>query len=318
MYKNVILQRARVWAWATALGLAAALVGCGSSTVESQLNPSRFFVMGDGFSDADASARYTVNDGTINNWALQLANGYSKTLANGGVIAFAKGNARVIGKPDAAGVNTTATLKEQIDSFAAAYTVGSSDVFLIGVGTADVIKQVSDYKAASQTSAQALSNVIQASRDYATQVKRLLDLGAKYVLIIGPYNLGRSPWATRISETTLLTTLSQQFFETLAVELVAEGNRVLYIDVQGFFNNLVASPSVNGFTNATQAVCTSVDAGAGIGVGSNQVNSNLCTASTLVSGADHNKYIFADEVYPTPAAHRLFGDSARLRLRERW
>jgi phospholipase/lecithinase/hemolysin len=35
-------------------------------------------------------------------------------------------------------------------------------------------------------------------------------------------------------------------------------------------------------------------------------------------GLDYNIYFFADQVYPTPAAHRLFGDFAYTRMRARW
>ena len=55
-----------------------------------------------------------------------------------------------------------------------------------------------------------------------------------------------------------------------------------------------------------------------IGIGAGEVNSALCTTSTLLAGADQNRYLFADTVYLTPAAHRLFGDYAYNQLRERW
>ena len=61
------------------------------------------------------------------------------------------------------------------------------------------------------------------------------------------------------------------------------------------------------------------DAGTGgIGIGAGQVNSALCTTNTIVSGADYNLYLFADRVYPTPAAQRKFGDYAFQRIRARW
>ena len=55
-----------------------------------------------------------------------------------------------------------------------------------------------------------------------------------------------------------------------------------------------------------------------IGTGKGQVNSGLCTPSTLVPGVDPNVYLFADRLYPTAVGHRLFGDYAYSRLRQRW
>ena len=71
-------------------------------------------------------------------------------------------------------------------------------------------------------------------------------------------------------------------------------------------------------TNSIDPVCTSVDAGPGIGIGANQVNSALCNTSTIVSGATYSLYLFADRIYPTPTGHRKFGDYAYQRIRARW
>jgi outer membrane lipase/esterase len=62
-----------------------------------------------------------------------------------------------------------------------------------------------------------------------------------------------------------------------------------------------------------------VDPGPGIGIGSGQVNSNLCTPSTIAAGREeYTTYLFADPVYPTPRGHQLFGDYAYDRIRNRF
>ena len=86
-----------------------------------------------------------------------------------------------------------------------------------------------------------------------------------------------------------------------------------------YFNLVTGSPSSYGFDNADDPVCTSVDAGNGIGIGAGQVNSALCTTATLRPNvANYNRYVFADRVYATPEAHRLFGTYAYDRLHARW
>ena len=96
------------------------------------------------------------------------------------------------------------------------------------------------------------------------------------------------------------------------------GKTVLYVDLAYYVNLFEANPGGNGFNNGKDPVCTSVDAGPGIGIGAGQVNSALCTPSTIVAGADYNRYVFADKVYLTPNAQRLFGDYAQQTLSRRW
>jgi phospholipase/lecithinase/hemolysin len=149
--------------------------------------------------------------------------------------------------------------------------------------------------------------------------------------VVGPYDLSRSAWAVQTGQTALLQHLSavtgntganqpRSFDERLLISMVDLGANVLYVDAPLEFNLITASPSASGFdlTDATNVVCTSVDSGPGIGTGANQVNSNLCTPSTITPGADYTKFLFADRVYPTPRGHTIFGDFAFSRIRERW
>jgi hypothetical protein len=64
--------------------------------------------------------------------------------------------------------------------------------------------------------------------------------------------------------------------------------------------------------------CTSVDAGAGIGIGAGQVNSSLCTPSTIAAGVNYTTYLFADPLYFAPSAQRLFGDSTYNKIIQRF
>ncbi len=308
---------------AAACASAALLVACGSSTIESALKPARFVAFGDGFSDVGqvGGARYTVNDGAVNNWTQQLAATYGITLTarSAGGSSYAQGNARVAAKPDAAGNASTPTVVEQIDAFLAAGSFKDSDVVVVGAGTADVIAEMAAVTAGSQTPAQMLANLQDAGRALGAQTERLVQAGAKHVVVVGAYNLGRSPWAAGIGQADLLTQASSKFNEAFLVRIVNLGTNVLYVDAAYYFNLVTSSPSSYAFNDATNPVCTSVDAGNGIGIGAGQVNSARCTPSTLLPGvSDYSKYVFADRVYVTPAAHRLFGTYAYDRLHARW
>ncbi|MDE2605017.1 MAG: SGNH/GDSL hydrolase family protein [Burkholderiales bacterium] len=311
--------------WMRRAGLLAAcasallLAACGGGTVASQLSPSRVIVFGDGMADVgQAGAHYTVNDGSVNNWAQYVANAYNFTLtpSSQGGLDYAWGNARVTATPDAAGNGSTPTVKAQIDQFLANNTIGDKDLVIVSAGTSDVIVQAQAALTGAQGSDQMIANVQQAGSDLADQVKRLVAAGGKHVVIAGPYNLGRSPWANETGAGALLQSASSEFNNKLLVSLVNYGATVLYIDAALYFNQQTSSTS--NTSNYTTAACTSVDSGPGIGTGSGQVNSFLCTPSTILAGQDYTTFLWADRVYPTPRGHQLFGDYARGQIHNRW
>ncbi len=304
-----------------AVASSALLAACGSSTTESAITPARFIAFGDANADVGQNgSRYTVNDGSVNNWTLQVAANYGKALtpASAGGLSYAVGNARIQAKPDAAGNANTRTLAEQIDAFVASGSFGASDVVLVTGGISDVIAGMAAVNAGTQTEAAMVAAARKAGEDMAAQVRRLVQAGAKYVVVAGTYDLSKTPWAKAIGREALLTDASSRFNDGLLVNIVDLGANVLYVDLAYYVNLYTGVPGNYGFNNATDAVCTSVDAGNGIGIGAGQVNSSLCNTSTLLPSANPTAYVFADRVYLTPSAQRQFGTYAYDRLRARW
>lgn len=300
---------------------AALLAACGSSTTESAITPQRFIAFGDAMSDVGQNgSRYTVNDGSVNNWTLQVAANYGKplTASSAGGTSYATGNARVSAKPDAAGNASTRTITEQIDAFLAGGSFANTDVVIVSGGVSDVIAGMAAVTAGTQTEAAMVAAARKAGEDLAAQVRRLVAAGAKYVVVTGTYDLSKSPWAKSIGREALLTDASSRFNDGLLVGIVDLGANVLYVDSAYYVNLYTSVPGNYGFNNATTAVCTSVDVTNGIGIGAGKVNSALCNSSTLLSGANQASYVFADSVYLTPSAQRQFGTYAYDRLRARW
>jgi phospholipase/lecithinase/hemolysin len=300
------------------------LAGCGASTTVSGLTPTRIISFGDAFSDVgqQAGMKYTLNDGSVNNWVNTFANsfGLSVTPSNVGGTGYAQGLARVNTSTNAAGKLGTPSVSQQIDAFLAVDNFGPNDVVLIAGGVGDIVAEINSVNAGIQTTTQMQTNVQQAGRDLAALVVRLVASGAKYVAVTGTYNLGQTPWATATGNNTLLTSTSTLFNDAMLVPIVSMGKNVLYVDAT-YYLNLVSNPlsaPAYGLTNATTPVCTSIDYGTGIGLGTGQVNSLLCTPYTLVSGANPAQYAFADEIYFTPVVQRLFGSYAYSRVRSRW
>jgi hypothetical protein len=186
------------------------------------------------------------------------------------------------------------------------------------------------------TTMQAAANAL------AVQVKRLTDAGAKYVLIVGPPNVGRSPWATTTGNATLFQNLSYNTgsgvismgSEGLARIQATFGNKtnnpVLFVEISGLVNTLTDGTNTT-FANRTTAVCASTTNTAttvmpkSIGTGlkpaaavgavpAGQLSAALCTTATL-GGADPSTYVYADGVNFTPSMQSQFYSQALSRMR---
>jgi len=264
---------------AAALAGPALLSACGSGDIVSALVPSRFFVLGDGLSYL-GDPRYTVNDGTTNIWAERVADRYSLDVVQGST-GFAAGYA------------TVAALDAQVTAVLAAATPGANDVYLVNAPMQDVLDAP-----ANTTTASAAGTALAAS------VRRLITAGAKYVVVAGLYDLGKSPRAIAASAVGSYSASALAYnnaFKTAAADL---GATLLFVDLAYYVNQLVDSPYSYGLTDADTPVCSVATA-------------NLCTTSTLVS-AEYVDYLFADDIHFAPEAHRLFGDYAYEQLRARW
>lgn len=304
---------------ATAVAAGAVLAGCGGGSVIGSITPARLVVFGDAFSDAGqvGGAKYTVNDGSINNWTQEFAAGYGVTLTakSAGGSSYAQGNARVKASPDAAG-GSSPTITAQVDAFLASDSPKATDFILIGGGISDLIAETVN---TAQTDAQRTANVQQAGRDLAAQVVRLINAGAKQVVLTGVYDLGKTPWATAIGQNQKLSDLSIAFNSTLITSIPVSAP-VLYVDAANYFNLMTNQPQNFGFDTSIVVACTSTASGTdGIGISASaHVSSKLCNTGTIAAGVNYVRTLYADSVYATPQAHRLFGDFAVARVRTRF
>jgi phospholipase/lecithinase/hemolysin len=163
-----------------------------------------------------------------------------------------------------------------------------------------------------------IANVTQAGHDLAAQARRITAAGATHVLIVSLYDLKVTPWAAAIGQQDLLSQATTAFNNAVLVDLVNEGDKMLFVDIALLLNLMSGTPSAYGLVNSTDPICTSVDPGPGIGIGANQVNSALCTPTTIVTGATVSQYLWADAVYPAPTGHARIGDYVFQRVQNRW
>jgi hypothetical protein len=220
-------------------------------------------------------------------------------------------------------------------------SIGTGDIMATGIRSLTSVTSTSPYAGLSTvqtdlggtlTSTTAINAQMQtAANALAVQIKRLTDAGAKYVLIVGPPNVGRSPWAIETGMTTLLGYLSYSNsagYTSMGGEGLARlqatfgstmNNPILYVDVSGLVNTLTSGASVvTTFADQTSAACattqtTAVNAQSiGTGYTTARLSSALCTTATLGTAAS---YVYADGVNFTPAMHAQFYNQSLVRMR---
>ncbi|MFM2083853.1 MAG: hypothetical protein RLY95_671 [Pseudomonadota bacterium] len=292
------------------------LVSCGSSTINEPFKPTRIVVFGDGFSDLTANNQYTVNDGSTNNWASQIAASYGIN-----VVSYANGNARISNATGAGSVAVT-SVTAQVSGFA----YQPNDLVVMNAGFSDLIAEAagtnSTVNAASYGTA--LGNL----------VRSMVAAGAKHIAVSNVYDLSKTPAAAILTNLATLNgsrgALVVAFNDALKTNLGSAtltnvGDNVRLVDLEAYFNLVKAAPTTYSFVDATTVTCTVTDAGNGIGIGLNKVNSKSCTAANATGGAAttyttpaYNNYVFADAVYPTPAFHRAWGTNVYSQLVARW
>ena len=309
------------WITRAALAVLAAaatlLSACGSGSTVQQLTPTRFMAVGDGSIDLGRSdgSRYTINDGSML-WSQQLAShfGLQLTDSDAGGLSFARGNARVA-LPDPTGGGAP-SVSEQITALLAKMnnTFASSDVVILSAGITDVVAAVQETGISDATTAA----VRAAGTALGEQAKRLSNAGVKHVVVSGVYNLGLSPWARArgSKDAAAITALSVAFNDAMLLSLsdTRWGQTILAIN-PGLFYNLIANANTNDrlFANVTDAVCASAHV-------------TSCTNNTLIEGVTSTtvtKYMFADSIYLTPLANRIYGTSgyasnAYASFRDHW
>jgi outer membrane lipase/esterase len=277
--------------------LAGALALAFSAPATAQLNFSNMYFFGDSSTDAGFyGARFTVNPGLV--WAQNLGATYGLTIttvAKGGT-DFAQGGTNVdspsplvpAGAPDRP-LSTQVTELLKISP-----TLDSNAFYGVSAGYNDLLTNVSYAQAGLITPDQVQANVALAAKQDALQVARLGAAGAKYIVVLNLYDIGRSPFGVA-NPAAQFGSLVQLYNLTLNAALDKLPYQVIRVNTAQLFNEMLANPAFFGFTNVTAPACT--------------VPSSLnCTPSTLVAPNAAQTYLFSDSLHPTPAAEVIMSE----------
>ena len=286
----------------SALLAACALVGCGgaSSTVD-PLVPTRVIAFGDAYSAVDpatGAGTITVRTGeTDNTLAGRIAAKYGFVLngtTTSGGYSYADGNLGN-GKVDNVANQITTYLGNVGNS------IGAKDLIIITVGSQDIYDIVVNSSGSIATATTTLTN----------QIQRLTNAGAKYVLVVLPINMARTPWganreavrALSYDTSTQCLSFSCQLSTKLnsAYPATSSHQPILLADLISYSNLFTGTTATGnadtylsyGVTNPNTAAC---NAGGTSGCATGAVNANYAS------------YVFADTLNLTPFGNRLLAD----------
>ena len=277
---------------ATAVTVALAASGAASA----QFNNMVF--LGDSLSDAGFyGARFTVNPGLV--WTQNLGNayGFAITPSNQGGTDYAQGGARVA-LPSAAtpaGAPQRPVSTQITELLQKTPSLDQNTLYTVWVGGNDILQGLGEAGAGLITPAQLQANVAAAAGQTAQQLERLHAAGARYIMVS---NLGNGQLTPQgiANPTVPIGALSNLYDSTLNAAVGQLGFEVINLNIGGLLKEVVANPSQYGFTNATQAGCTT--------------SAISCTSATLVTPDAAQTYVWADGVHPSPAMHAVVGQYA--------
>lgn len=150
--------------------------------------------------------------------------------------------------------------------------------------------------------AQAQASLQQAAQAELQVIGQLGQAGAKRVIVFNLPDVGQAPssLAQGPAAAVQVTGLSIVYNTTLNAGLAQTGVDIVPIDTFGLIHEVVANPSLYGFSNVTDAACGLTSSSLACG----PAGSGL--PYTYASGTNQT-YLFADGVHPTTAAHALLG-----------
>ena len=300
----------------------AGLAACGGGTSQyDPFVPQRLLVFGDETSTLTATGQKyavnglkTVDDGggtttsLIDCTAIPI---WVQTMANAYGFTFAECNPAHVDKPQALMLATAgakvADIKIQVDALTAAGGFRDKDLATMLAGANDIIELYQQYPGRTEDD---LANELRArGRNLALEVNRLVDFGAKVIVVTVP-DMGLTPYALKqriefgdTDRAALLTRLTADFNEQLGVNIILDGRFVGLVQADLRTEAMVLVPSSFGLADVTQAACQDLAVLPG------------CDTNSLVTGADAGTWMWADDLRPGFQVHQQLASLAIDRAR---
>jgi hypothetical protein len=264
--------------------VAGLLSACGASSTFDSFKPTRVIGLGDAYNDTNAEVIYSVRGtGTVETVVGQVAALFGST----NLLSRAESGAKI-----SVGSNS---LRAQISNFG---TFEATDLVVVTAGSQEIREAYgSVYNKAAATAAAEV-----AAEALVEQVKELLRLGARHILIVQPLEFSVTPLAY---SNRALYPYDVEASPTVTFNNKVSGDLQKYMSNNGYINN----PVIYGGWGLSSTFNTLV---VNARLGSTQIFANLtepvCTSVTDVVGCDgfttDSNYLFADGTNLTPSGNR--------------
>ena len=267
--------------------------------------------------DGDATKGFKVP--VVNNTAC-------KNYAQGGARVtnpYGPGN-KALGEPHATLGQLTVPLVTQVANHlgvSAGSTFSGTELVTVMAGGNDAIIQTGTYTATvgaafatggaaaaatagTAAATAAVTAMSTAGSELAALVKnQIVAKGAKYVVVVNLPNVAQTPYGA-LNEAglpgtkTVIDTMVKAFNSALSSGLAGASN-VKLVDAYAASSDQVINPATYGLSNVTAPACDLTNPA------TNPLGSSLvCNTSNVIAG-DVSKYMFADQVHPTPYGYEL-------------
>lgn len=161
---------------------------------------------------------------------------------------------------------------------------------------------------AATTGAQnAVAGMAAAATTLAGYVKDMVNKGARYVVVVNLPDVSQTPMAAlpeNAANKPLILAMTTAFNNTLQSALAGTSG-VLLVDAFSENQKQIASPALYGITNVTDVACNLTSPANVVATSGKADGSSLvCNTNNLIAG-NTSRYLFADNVHPTPYGHKL-------------
>lgn len=262
---------------------------------------------------------------------------YTATTNHTGCYNYAQGGARVTNPIGPANADLTSTdaakaydaaeqaqgtlgqltvpVVTQIQNHLAAVggSFSGNELVTVMAGGNDIFRQLANVSYRGRPTSEAVANMATAGAELAAYVRTaIVANGARRVVVINLVDVSKSPFAySQSASTQTFINLMVSAFNAQLASGLATTSGVLLVDAYTASRDQAANPSQYGLTNATTPACD-------LNAASNPLHSSLtCTESNTLASTDVSKYLFADDVHPTPYGYRLLAQLVAQKMAAR-
>lgn len=233
-------------------------------------------------------------------WVELLVSSYFPTNADEHLQDYAYGAAGVV-EGDTEGLNT---LRSEVDSFLLAHDdkADENNLYAVWIGSNNYLGLPDNLE----------QSVLDVNDGIKKTLQRLVNKGAKHILVMNLPDLGSTPAAREYDIVAQLRAFSTQHNAMLAdnIEQLKVANpsvQWVFLDVEAELNLMLSNPSQFGFTNVSGSCYESATEGL-------SAPSVLKIASTIRKGLRNSAcdgFMFFDQVHPSALAHKIMADKTR-------